>query len=450
MKKIIRPYQKEGIATITKWYKKHRTFLLADETGLGKSLQALKVLQNIMKTPKHNRAIIVCPAFLKRNWQNEINKWLPKNKKYSIVIQTYSGIIEVNALHYLTKYHYDMLIIDEGHYLKSFESQRTMAVYGAPGYHNYKPLIKCCRKVLKLTATPVPQRVGEIYPWLWATKHIIIKGVTYEGFIAKWAAYYKQTKFGITHKGVKNPEALKEALSINMLRRKKKDVLPDLPDFSREYITLSTTTKMYAEERELLTELLKATGYQDMMLNDLLNNPALLDSFLQIMPSFEKLSIFKKQQGLMKVKLVCDYLQNFVLNEKKKFILFCYHKDVAEQYLKFFQKQKLGIPITKIDGDVPVDERFGIIEKINEHKEHILIATMHSIKEGLNITGFDTSFFAEIDWAPYVLTQVEGRTLRIGQKNFVSWKYFLFDRGIEQYIFNMLEEKNDTVEKIVG
>jgi len=441
LKNKLRKYQLEGISIIYKTLQKNRGFLLADETGLGKSVQALKILQKI----GGKYSLIVCPANLKLKWEDEIKKWLP-NKRPVIIIKSYNECIDPDIRRYLIKHIFDILIIDEVHYLKNFESKRTQAIFGAPAL-KCKTIANCSKKILGISATPIPQRVGELYPWLWTTQNDIIKNQTFEKFIVKWAKTFRFTKFGLTHRGVRNPEELKKELYKSMLRRKKYEVLSELPPSTRNNIPIEISAEMYVEERELLTELLEKAGYKSSQLNLIIDNPSFLNQLLKTVPSFDQLTIYKHQQGLFKIKSVFEYIKKIVVPDQKKFILFAYHADVAEKYYDLLKEKNLSL--TLITGKMDPEERYKLIKKTDKQEENILVATLGAVREGFDLIGYADSYFTELDWAPYVLTQNEGRTLRLGQEKPVTWNYFLYDKGIEKYIFDTLQTKYDTISKIL-
>ena len=454
MKKL-RPYQLEGIDKIVKAFQKNRRgYLIADETGLGKTVQALYIMRDLAKYyKKPGRSlnfIVICPGFLRLKWRAEIEYWLPKRRNYSIVVKSYEEARDPHMLLFITKQKYVMLIIDEMHYCKDFESLRTQAILGAPAM-KHKTLATVSKHILGLSATPMPQRVGELYPWFWATGHKIIKGVTYEKFVIRWANYYKYTSFGLKHKGIKDAEAFRALLKTSMVRRLKKDVAPELPPGVRDYIPIEVTAKMYKEEQTLMRELLVSTGHKPQQIAMLLSNPALLTNLLETMPSFERLAIFKHQQGLFKVKPVYDYLKTEVVPVYKKFVLFTYHEDVAAKYGELLRRLvPASVPVSVVTGLTPPDERYEISQKADSDRQHILVATMGSLKEGVDLIGFNQVYYAEIDWAPYKLTQTEGRFLRLGQTEKVIWTYFIFDEGVEAYVFKTLQEKFATIEKVLG
>ncbi len=454
----LRPYQKECVNTVSIALieKNYRAYLIADETGLGKSPEALGIATKAMKVSKHDKVLVLCPAFLRKKWMSEIKKWAPKKRQWSIIIKTYSEIIDVDILHYITQYRFGFAIFDESHYLKSFEAQRTMAVYGFPGC-SHKPVVKVCEKFVCLTATPIPEgRVGEIYTFMWASRHPGLKGLTYENFIKRWAEKHRETQWGLTHKGVSDPAALRKILWSRMIRRKKRDVQKELPPGIRDFVTMPCTVAAYKEENALLAEMLEKSGYTKMQIRSLLKNPDMLIKILQSMPTFEKYSVFKKQQGLIKVKPVVDYLVNNVLPEHRKFIIFTYHIEVAnsyaEQLTKKLKKLKIKIPVTVVTSqNTQSDDRQDVLDKINPDENHILVATMGAIKEGFDLIGFARSYYTESHYSPYFFEQTEGRTLRYGQKaETVFWVYLVFDKGLEPYIYAMVNEKEETNQALLG
>ncbi len=451
----LRPYQKQAVDFIADRFLTHnqRGFLLADPTGLGKGVQALKIAEKLMTSkklkPLFSHILILCPSFTKPKWVEEVQTKLPKKRNYSISIKTYNNISDPAWRRLVMQHKYELVIIDESHYLKDFESLRTQSVYNSPG-GDVKPILSVCRYILALTATPWPNRVGEIYPFLWAIKHKAIFNLTYEEFIAEYAEEFRFTPHGLTHRGVKNISKLKNQMSDIYLRRKKDEVLKDLPPWFRDNIEIECSSKIYKQEQELLGELLMSAGYSNFQIKTLLSAPDLLDTIIKLMPSFEKLTTFKHQQGLLKIKSVYDYLKENILidPEQQKFILFTFHTDIVEKYRELIEKDFPALNVITITGQTDADLRFETVKEANKLKQCIAIVSMNSVKESLDFIGFDTTYFAEIDWRPYLLTQCEGRTHRIGQKKKVRWFYFIFKQGIEGYIYKMLEDKNRTIEQL--
>lgn len=441
-------FQREGRdAALNAFASGERGFIIGDEMGLGKSIQALAVLDTLAKKVKgvHGcRFLIICPAFLKEKWQSEIEKFLPPRRSYSITITTYSAISDASQLLLLTRNLYELTILDEVHYVKDFASNRTRAVLGAPG-DSHKAIIKVSKKVLGLSGTYPPNRVGEMYPFLLRVNHPLTQNLSEEQFLRKWATKVWVVNGRLNHKGLKNEKAFREALGKNIVRRTLDEVAPQVPKGVTIDLPVDCGPEVYKEETELLGELLEMAGHSRSEIDFIFKKKDFLDLLLKSVPGFDKLAEFRHRTGLLKIKSVFDYLKEV---ECKKFILFCYHKDVAEKYKTLFEKE--GREVVFITGDVPAKKRFTMIQEAEKKPDAVLIATIDSVKEGYDMKAFTHSFFAEVDWRPYAIEQCQGRTRRIIQTKPVFWYFFTFRQGVERMIFNVVSEKKNTLRKIKG
>ena len=107
--------------------------------------------------------------------------------------------------------------------------------------------------------------------------------------------------------------------------------------------------------------------------------------------------------------------------------------------------------MTLITGsNTDADERDAITQRLNGEPESVIVATMDALKEGVDITGFSLTLFAEIDWRAYVCEQCEGRTRRIGQEKNVRWVYFFFERGVDKMMRRTMAEKEKLAAAIRG
>jgi SNF2 family DNA or RNA helicase len=448
----LRPYQKQAVKKILRAFQKNKGFLLADETGLGKTIQALEVARLLCDKDKQF-VLIICPAFLKPNWQEKIMQFCgePTLRSYTFFIYSYNDLSNLDTLKFVMRRKYALAIIDECHYAKDFNSKRTQVVYHDKG------VLGVCNKVLSMSATPFKNRVGEIYPFLYAIRHKIVKDKTQEMFIKEYAGEYRELKLGkfrnkkvLTHKGVSNRIfELKDGIKEIFLRRKKADVLKDLPDAQRIEIPIDCTDSIIKKEKKLLGELMTLAGHSDFDADYYLDNYKDFELLLNTVPSFTELVEFKKQIGLLKMPAILEHLRENVLPEKNKFMLLCYYTETAKKYVD--ELEKLDVKnIVLVTGKVNVKKRFEIVKNADQADECVFIATMNSIKEGLDFIGFDTIFFAETDWSPDLLEQCEGRIHRYGQKEKVFWYYFIMNRGIEKAIYKTLNEKKETIEKLIS
>lgn len=437
-------------------------FILADEGGLGKSAVSIKIIERIAQRQSGKIFVIICPAALKPNWIEEINKWLPAStaRDYTILIETYSSILDLTIARYLYKLDIDLLILDEGHYLKSFDAQRTQIMYGRPG--EGRKIIKKAKKVLKLTANPIANHVGEIYPFFWANKSHVVNNMTEDDFLNLFAESAERTKFGLKVTGVKNEDKLLKRQKF-FLRRTIDQVDREIAQGTRIHIDIPIDDKLLNEESEmsgLLESLLRDSKLKDFDIEDMLDDPEYFLNSMSTLPGFVKYSEFRKRQGLVKIKPVLEYLKDIVLPEHKKFILFCVHRDVATKYYELlnaylantYKVQNIPenekIKIILVHGGINPTLRHELLTEAKSSERVILISTIGAIKEGHNLQAFTYSYFCEIDWRYYVHMQCEFRTRRIGSIHAMFWYYFLFNKGMDKKVFKVFDGKKETLGKI--
>ncbi len=397
MKAKLRKYQSNAVTHIVNFFlKKGKGFYLADQTGLGKGVQALAIAEKLSENATTQNILIVCPAFLKPNWQAEIKKYLPspQERAYKFFILSYTDVSNLSILRQLLKQRFLLMILDEAHYAKDFKSKRTLAVF------DHRGLVTISKHLLCLSATPFPNRVGEIYPFLVAIGHKLIQNQTQEDFIKRFAAKYREFKLNrfakkktiLNHSGVSNAiYDLTHGLGDVMLRRKKIDVLKDLPPTQRISINLEMSEKYVKQENELLRELLIAVGRAERDASRILSNFDEFSFLVNEVPGFTQLVEYKKQIGLLKIPFIFEHLKENVLPEQKKFIVFCYYTDVVEKYRELFEKEKVE-NVFVVTGKMNAQKRFELIDKANSLDNCVFLCTMKAVEMGLNFTGFDTSF----------------------------------------------------------
>jgi superfamily II DNA or RNA helicase len=440
----LRQYQKDAVSIGREVLKEWKGFYIADETGLGKSPEALFLIESL--ACEKGLFLIICPAGLKAKWKDEIRLALPEIRNYTIIVKSYEDLRNETTVRYLTKHKYRAIVLDEAHYIKEQDSQRSIVLSGYPG-RSTKPLLSRAEKSIWLSATPMPNRVGELYPFLKHIGHPVIKNRTREEFIMQWAESYKITPYGLSHKGCNDFDAFAAALGPVMIRREKDDVLKDLPPFSREYIDVPTSKAFANEEKKLFRGLLEKAGLPRAEMEVILSNPELLKQLQEAVPGFTEYSDFRKKIGFLKIKEVLRYLKEFVLNEHSKIAVVCYHRDTAAAYADALSKFS---PVL-VTGEDDTRKRYDILKDVDKRESCILIATLHSIKEGFNLNGFDYIYITEMEWTHYLFEQVEGRFRRFGKSKDrpVWYYYFILQSGLEKYMYNLVNEKAATVGEVM-
>ncbi len=221
------PFQKAGID----YALQHRSTMLGDEMGLGKTIQVIGVIN---ARPKIKRVLVVCPATLRLNWKRELEKWLVRPLRVGIVdCSKYPENADVVVVNYdvLKRHHdklhgetWDLLVVDEFHYCKNRNAQRTKEVFGSGNRKTKTPTpgIKAARSIC-FSGTPIVNR--PVY--LWPVLHSI-DPKTYSSFFryAKQYCAAFRSQWGWAFTGASNLEELQLNLHMHcMLRRLKVDVL---------------------------------------------------------------------------------------------------------------------------------------------------------------------------------------------------------------------------------
>ena len=424
---ILRHYQQAAVDKALAAYQNgHRGFLCGDKMGLGKTIVALQIAESIPK--KYDMIGVVCPAFLVPKWRREILNRCDDDREYKFALYSYSEISDPSILAQAKSVHYDLIIFDECHYAKSYKAARTVATLGSRGVHTV-----ACR-LLGLSGTWPPNNIADCYQWLKASKSPLApRG--YEDFAREFAASAYRNQFGLQVSGFRPNARWNRHFPPVYIGRTIDDVTDEIPEGLRVDFPIDIPKTIEKAEIKLFGRII--------------DDPVLMEKAIEAAPSFDQLTEFRKMQGLAKVHTVIDYALEAWEENEKKLLIGTYHAEVAEKIAAALTKKKL--PVTLITGaNTTPDERDAMTQKLNDVDESVIVATIDSLKEGVDMTGFSLTLFAEIDWRAWALEQFEGRTRRIGQVKNVRWVYFFFERGVDKMMRKKIEEKTELADAVRG
>ena len=410
------PYQKAGVA----YALKRKSCLIADEMGLGKTIQAIGFL-NVVK-PK--TVLVVVPASLKINWKLEMEKWLVESRTIEVVNgggDTISDNPDVVIINYdvLTKHKkallsrtWGVLILDEVHKIKNPKAQRTIACVS----------LKADRK-LALTGTPITNRPIELQP---------IAGFldpdTFGNFFAfarQYAGAYK-SRFGWDFSGSSNLDELQRRLRQSiMIRRKKDEVLQDLPAKIRQIIVLPNKSyrNELAKEFTALADAVEETTYDDV--------------------SFEQMSGVRHEMALAKVDDVVDHLADL----DHQVVVMAHHKDVVEGIK--IGLEAVGKTVVTLTGDCNQAHRQHSVETFQAGKADVFIGTIGAAGVGITLTAASHVVFAELSWVPGDVSQAEDRCHRIGQQDSVLVQHLVVDGSLDARMAEVLVQKQRVLDRAI-
>lgn len=419
------PFQRAGIEFLAS----RKEVLLADEMGCGKSIQIAGLL-NYLGTAL-GRILLVVPASMKIVWALELSRWLVNKEVPIMVIKGATppedlplrGIWIVNY-ELLPKFHearsggiWDLMVLDEGHFIKSRSSIRTKACFNLASHAK--------RRVL-LTGTPLLNRPAE----LWALLHFLspLEWPHFYRFAHRYCAPFRG-EWGWDFSGASNLEELNERLRSGlMLRRLKKDVLSQLPPLTRSLVPLDVGTG----DLEALT---RAAGL------DPLAMPWEIDP-LSI--PFDCVAKIRHELGRLKVKAALEYIREQASGYDEKFVIFAHHLAVLHELADGLEGSVL------VSGETRVEDRAGIIERFQSDPEiRFFVASIRAMGVGVTLTAASRAIFIEQDWVPAIMRQAEGRLHRISQDRPVLSQYLVVPDSIDINIMRSVTAKMEVITRAI-
>jgi len=424
------PFQKEGVKAIEAFGLR---CLLADEMGLGKTPQALWTLK---RNPKAFPAVVVCPASVKYNWAKEstdilgIEPLILSGKKppprttlkgEKLVVINFDILKGWYPL--LADMRPQMLIIDE---CQNIQNQTTIKSKFVT------KLGRTCPYILALSGTPITNRPSDFYP----TLHLVRPDI-----FPIWATYAHsycgptKGQWGWEFKGATNTDLLHNVVSENlMIRRLKKDVLPELPKKMRQVLPVEVPgfDEYYRAEDDFLKWLREKSVSRA-------RRAAKAEAAT-------KMAYLKGLAARKKVPLIKEWIDEFLADSDEKLVVFACHTGMLNMLTKTYPTSS-----TRIDGSTPAPQRQLAVERFQTDPTiRLFFGNIQAAGTGTTLTAASTTLFTELDFRPGLLLQAEDRTNRIGQKFPTRCIYMVARNTIEERIANMLQAKQNVLQAILN
>jgi SWI/SNF-related matrix-associated actin-dependent regulator 1 of chromatin subfamily A len=454
-------YQIEGVHFLEQ---KNGRALIADEMGLGKTVQALSWLK---LHPEFSKVLVICPASLKINWQREAEKWALLdmeilNGTTPHKIKSNDVIINYDILSYWEKHlklkQFDVIIFDEAHYIKNNKAKRTKA---------FKRLVKSVPRLIALTGTPIENKPIEIYNIIKVINPSIFPDAT--DFAIEFCGA-KKTRFGWDKNGATNTLRLNKILSNSiMIRRKKVDVLKDLPEKQIikvpfeinnriEYDQAETEFVEFLKKKfntenlteEILEELKQFAKRNDIEVSEELTTDEIRlikeHKFERIAsaPVLAQIELLKQLAVKGKIDQIIEWIENF-LESGEKLVVFAVHKKVVSQLMEKFKHIAV-----KVDGSVSQKQRQEAVDKFQKDvKTRLFIGNIKAAGVGITLTAASNAAIIEFPWSPGELNQAADRIHRITQTKQVTIWNLVGESTIEEKIITLLKKKEKVITKIL-
>lgn len=444
-------YQVAGVAYAAE---REATFI-ADEMGLGKTIQAIGLINF---DPTLCRVLIVCPAFLKINWERELRSWLTRPMTIGIATgkswpQTDIVIINYEVLSKRPEIHaeeWDLAVLDESHYIKNDSAARTKQVVGhKPKRGAETPAIRA-RKRLAMTGTPILNRPVELFTTLnWLDRRT---WGSFWGFAKTYCAAHHDG-YGWNFSGASNLEQLQEKLRTSvMVRRLKADVLTELPPKRRQIVELQPkmSSGQRKEQEELLNEL-QARQESARALVELAEAAGDEDAYQAAVErltdeaqiAFEDMSRVRKELGLLKVTDCAEFIVG-ALESSPKIVVFAHHREVIASLQAALQTYN---PVV-VTGETPMEKRQEAVDRFQTDPScRVFVGNIKAAGVGITLTAASHVVFVELDFVPGWISQAEDRCHRIGQTDSVLVQHLVVDETVDAWLAKMLVAKQNVADR---
>ncbi len=447
----LREYQKEGFNWACALSEFSFGGILADDMGLGKTLQMISFLA----TRPEEHHIVICPASLVYNWEAEIEKFAPslsvnvisgsKEERNEQITRCNECNINITSYDSLRRdieeyvdYNFDCQIIDEAQYIKNPGTMVSKAVKSINS-----------RERFALTGTPIENRLSE----LWSIFDFLMPGYLYK--YKNFKERFEEHIVGGVNVGEDlerendaTLRALKDLISPFYIRRKKADVLKDLPDKVEKVVYSKMGPKQeklyYAAEKNLVDQI----GSKD--------NKEFKEEKLQILAELmrlrqlccdPKLAFENYNDESAKLETCIDLVESAV-EGGHKILLFSQFTSMLEKIEERLAQK--NISTLKLTGQTPKLKRMELVEKFQEGKTDVFLISLKAGGTGLNLTAADMVIHYDPWWNVAAQNQATDRAHRFGQKNTVTVVKLIVKGTIEERIMELQNRKKELADMVLS
>jgi SNF2 family DNA or RNA helicase len=443
-KVIPRSYQKQGYDWLHFLKSYNFSGILADDMGLGKTIQTLLLLQSMYEqNPNTPPTLIIVPTSLVFNWKDEAKKFVPDllvdyipdsktltlldSKSIQVIIVSYGVLANLVKLQEgFVQKTWEYIILDEAQNIKNHTTERAQAVRQLTGNHR-----------LALTGTPIENNILELYS---------IFQFLMPGFLGSERGFKNRFLSDDSNMIV----SLAKKVTPFILRRKKEEVLTDLPEKQEELILL----EMDASQKKFY-EGLKTTFYAQItkkIESDGINKSQIvvLDALLKLRqaclsPRLVKIASDKQVDSSIKLEYLNENLEEIVQSGHNVLIF--------SQFTEFLwlireTLTKNNLSYSYLDGTMSREKRQKAVDEFNSRKTSIFLLSLKAWGTGLNLTSADYVIHIDPWWNPAVENQATDRAHRMGQKRSVFVKKLIVKDTVEEKICALQDKKRALVENL--
>lgn len=404
-------------------------FILGDEPGLGKTVQAIAVSQHLAA----ERVLILTKASIKYQWADELQQFanvtpyvmegmtaqrVPEHVQY--VVGNYD-ILE-KWLPEIMDWNPDMVVADECHWMSNPNANRSMASKTIATHADF---------FMGLSGTPIRGRPKDLWnlldtaqPGLWGSKY------AYE------LAYCNGRRVPMRRRGKggrsftnivwkadgsSHEDVLNDHLSAVLLRRLKSEVMLELPERTRSKVPILLSRKSQAEYDAVEAAYMEAVKKKDHQ------------KALNLREEMRQVS------SLGRVDATVERALSIVKEDEKQVIIFAYFLESMDRIQEALESK--GLRIGRVDGNVAPKARKQIQDAFQAGNLDVFLGQVQASGEGINLYRADTTLHHDLTWSPFEQEQAESRVHRRGQKNATTHLYFLGKGTLDEKVVALTLKK---------
>ncbi|GBG96526.1 DEAD/DEAH box helicase [Lactococcus termiticola] len=425
----LRPYQETGVKWLSMLSHYNLGGILADDMGLGKTLQAIVFLLSNLKAGE--RVLITAPASLTYNWASEFKKFAPsldievidgskpeRDEKiasdHQVYITSYGSFLKDVEAYNDKELTY--LLLDEAQVVKNYSSKTNKALMALDVDYSFA-----------LSGTPLENRIEEI----WAIFQVIMPG-----FLPKREKFNKMPS-----------ESIARMIQPFIMRRKKEDVLEELPDKMEKVLLNSLEDeqkKLYLAQLQVMQSQVSGMSSQDLSRSRM----EILAGITRLRQICDTPALFIEdyQGGSGKMESLRELLVNMKASGHRPLIF--------SQFTKLFPEiekmiEELGMSNYRLTGSTQPKERLSMVQAFNAGSRDAFLISLKAGGVGLNLTSADVVILVDLWWNPAVEEQAIARAHRMGQKNRVEVIRLITQGTIEERMIAIQDRKKDLIANVL-
>ena len=422
--------------------------ILADEVGLGKTIEAGLVMRELMKRERCERVLVLCPSGLIYQWQRELLEKFELRFAASphplamgrlpLIVTSLDQAKRDPAKGELMKQAWDLVVVDEAHKLKNRATQNHRLVAGLPRRH-----------LLLLSATPMQNDLTELYGLV-----SLVDPQLFGSFHAFWR------QFLLDRRTPKDPAALRAVLASVMIRHRRQDLQMAFPQ--RQVALLPVALR--GQEQELYQAVTEAVrneyrrrlAGEGSVLPLIMMQREVCSSAAALRQTLDNVGANWLGSELGSLRHLCDavteqgkaVMLEGLLEQVHDHVLVYTEYRATQDYLRR-RLLRLGVPVVLYTGDQSAFDRDRACRRFAQTRGAVMVST-EAGGQGLNFQFCHHLVNYDLPWNPMRVEQRIGRIHRLGQQSDV-FIYNLYAQGtIEEHILRLLDEKIHLFREVVG